>query len=227
MGQLSRLSGYIEPEARCYRRSPRLAPSLKLHRTQLDAPVLRAPSFCRRCQPAIVRPGPARCALAVLPIRGRTRRDGISCRRDVRFPPNGTGSCEGSYDEQVSLAVLTASAVPSVASAPYRFTRHMAAGNAVSEPSTAWRPIWLPLIGAEPLAGGIGVCSAGPHSRFSATSWNWRVLRRYRRRLLGVRLRNSGPPVFVPLLSSSWRCRAKSLSYRSQARPSFSRSIRR
>ena len=76
---------------------------------------------------------------------------------------------------------------PSDAAAPYRLTRHIAAGNAVTEPSTARRPNSLPLIGAEPLAGGVGVCSAGPHSRFSATSLELAGTRRCRRWLLGVR----------------------------------------
>lgn len=44
------------------------------------------------------------------------------------FSPNGTGSCEGSYAEQVSLGVLSRVSRPSDAAAPCRLARHVAAG---------------------------------------------------------------------------------------------------
>ena len=213
------------PAVRCYRRSPRLGPSLKRHRTQPDAPGLRAPSFWRRCQPAVVRPGTGRFRGG--PANPQSNTAGRHLLADGTFVfPQWDRLMRG----QLRGAGLAGSpdrvSRPSDTAAPCRLTRHVAAGNAVTERSTARRPNSLPLIGAEPLAGGVGVCSAGPHSRFSATSWNWRV-----RVAVDVGSSESdtkpGPPVFAPLRSSSWPCRAKSLSYRSQARPSLSRSIRR
>ena len=49
---------------------------------------LRGPSAWRRCQPAVARPGTGRFRGRPA-IRSRTRRDGISCRRDARSASMG------------------------------------------------------------------------------------------------------------------------------------------
>ena len=55
---------------------------------------------------------------------------------------------------------------------PFRLARHVTAGNVAPERSTARRLNSLPLIGAEPIAGGRWRLHAGVQHRFSVTSWN-------------------------------------------------------
>ena len=191
---------------------------------QPDAPRLRVPSFWRRCPPSRSPVGTGRFR------GGPANRQSNTAGRHLlptgrSFSPNGTVHARAATRSR-SRGSPDRVSRPSDAVAPCRLTRHVAAGNAVTEPSTspaAERP--TPDWGGAPCPGG-GVCSAGPHSRFSATSWNGRV-----RVAVDVGSSESdtkpGPPVFAPLRVSSWPCRARSPSYRSQARPSLSRSIRR
>ena len=152
--------------------------------------------------------------------------DGISCRRDARPASMGQAGLwqggQGGHAEQVSQGVLTTVSGTSDAAAPFRLARHVAAGNVAPERSTARRLNSLPLIGAEPpLPGRRWRLHAGVQHRFSVTSWNASLSTLALRSLT----RNLAPPLFAPLRFP--RGRALSISYRSQARPSLSRSIRR